>query len=351
MADRKCTINREYISSPYELMHFEMAMKFEKMNRGEHRKHLIDFITSEAEVQRSREWLKRVGERMQFGHLIPTETEPDKELLSKFIVTRLCSQTTSYGSDGSDLIESNTSWIEYIEPLTVHARHPFAYHHMKGIHYQNLTGKDKVHLTSADFVLLQSAVSLYNATVPNFGQREGQITKHFLFDAGTSTFDSSLYWFVCAYSQQLISFDQMYGWELSLLEPQDFWERVPGAWKPYYHFLNAPITGGSFNINSPSYAIKSVATVDDFVAYKLDVDHPSVEIPEFLDILFDEHLAKLIDEFFFEFHFNCVLLFKTWGFDDQSRNYTQNALLLDRLHAMDSFRRLRVSGVRAHFWP
>ena len=34
MADRKCTMNREYISSPYELMQFKMAMEFERMNRG-----------------------------------------------------------------------------------------------------------------------------------------------------------------------------------------------------------------------------------------------------------------------------------------------------------------------------
>lgn len=222
---------------------------------------------------------------------------------------------------------------------------------MKGLDYVTLKESEKVRLTSTDYVLLQSAASLYNTTIPNFGQREGQITKHFLFDAGTSTFDSSLYWFVCGYSQQSISFDQMYGWEVSLLEPQDFWERVPGAWKPYYHFTNIPIVGGSSNINSPSYAIKKVATEDDFVAYKLDVDHPNVEIPELLDLLSDDHLSKLVDEFFFEFHFNCVLLFKTWGFRDQSKNYTHGTLSLDRLHAMDSFRRLRLSGVRAHFWP
>ena len=73
---------------------------------------------------------------------------------------------------------------------------------------------------------------------------------HFLLDAGSSMFSSSISFFSCAYSQRKvkplaftviirtivsaddsnafnqISFNEVYTWELTLLEPSKFWEDV-----------------------------------------------------------------------------------------------------------------------------
>lgn len=45
------------------------------------------------------------------------------------------------------------------------------------------------------------ALALANAVPP----------KQFMLDAGTTRFDSSMWWFVCAYAQRGIAFDHLYG--------------------------------------------------------------------------------------------------------------------------------------------
>ena len=82
-----------------------------------------------------------------------------------------------------------------------------------------------------------------------------------------------------------MAFDQDYGYEYTLLEPQDFWKRVPNRVKPFYHFFNAPISAGENDDMSPLRFIKEIATEDDFVSFKLDVDTPVVEIPQAMAIL------------------------------------------------------------------
>lgn len=42
--------------------------------------------------------------------------------------------------------------------------------------------EELVHYINSDHILLQSPVSFYNNSVPNYGQRHGHLTKHILFD-------------------------------------------------------------------------------------------------------------------------------------------------------------------------
>ena len=66
-----------------------------------------------------------------------------------------------------------------------------------------------VPIMSVDFILIQRADSLYG--LHRFDKRiqskEATVpprllgNKHFMLDAGSSTFDSSIYWFSCSYSQ------------------------------------------------------------------------------------------------------------------------------------------------------
>ena len=149
--------------------------------------------------------------------------------------------------------------------------------------------------------------------------------------------------------QTKIVFDQIYGWEYTLLEPNDFWKRVPDVLKPIYHFFNVPISAGADDPNSPLRFLKEIATEKDFVAFKLDIDTPEVEIPLALKLAQDVELGKLVDEFFFELHFRSELLMPC-GWDDAMPETFHN-LTLDRPNALQLFSTLRSHGMRAHFWP
>jgi hypothetical protein len=141
--------------------------------------------------------------------------------------------------------------------------------------------------------------------------------------------------------------DVMYGWEVTLLEPNSFWEDVPEEISQSYHFYNVPISSNLTAGSNPLRIIKEIATLDDFVSFKLDIDTPSDEIPIALDILANPDIAELIDEFFFELHFNCPLLKGCWG----SLPESVAGLKLDRITAMNLFQKYRQMGIRSHFWP
>jgi hypothetical protein len=211
--------------------------------------------------------------------------------------------------------------------------------------------------------------------------RDAHIQTHnYLFDAGTSMFDSSLKWFLCAYLQvcyapmicysvnlvpavlvsfnfradlcyltasrcmtnavpfsalqRKVVFDHNYGFEYTLLEPQDIWKAVPPHIRPLYHFFNAPVSPGTEDKDlSPLKMLWEIATPEDFVSFKLDIDTPEVEIPIAMELLRNPEMARLVDEFFFELHFRCeVLMYCGWG-DKMPQEY--NGLKLDRESAMD----------------
>jgi hypothetical protein len=93
----------------------------------------------------------------------------------------------------------------------------------------------------------------------------------------------------------------------------DMYLLVPPPYYSRYHFYNAPISKNSNENSSPLKVIKDLATIDDFVALKLDIDRPMIEIPIATQILTDPKIRELIDEFFFELHFQCDLIQGCWN--------------------------------------
>jgi hypothetical protein len=84
------------------------------------------------------------------------------------------------------------------------------------------------------------------------------------------------------------------------------------------------------------------------VAFKLDIDTPLVEILIVLEIAPNPKIANLIDEFFFELHFQCELMCPhCWGNVPDS----VAGLRLDRYNAIKLFLSYRNLGIRSHFWP
>ena len=91
-----------------------------------------------------------------------------------------------------------------------------------------------------------------------------------------------------------MGFDQVLAWEMTLLEPKDYWRRVPPQWKPFWHFYNVPIHSDLGHGDSPLRFLQQLATPEDFVAFKLDIDHPDVE--EFIDwkVIEEQKVAALV---------------------------------------------------------
>ena len=95
--------------------------------------------------------------------------------------------------------------------------------------------------------------------------------------------------------------------------------------------------------------LSQTASVHDFVAVKLDIDHPETELPIAFQIAKDPYMAQMIDEFFFEFHFQCEFLMYC-GFGTKIPEFV-DGFKMDRPHVLEFFRNLRERGMRAHMWP
>lgn len=341
LEEHYCTTTRLYFPSPYETSQIELATYFDSIADLRTRtKGLMKHITSDVDILNSSIWLDRVKYHNQRTH---TKTSEDVSLdhyfLSRFHVTRKCDRLP------------DSSWDEWIEPLTIHARNPFSLFNLPEINRTELAMRHPVQskrilktgIINNDFVLLGSSMK---TLLPSHKSNH----KNYLFDAGTSTFQSSLWWFTCLYHQRDTIFDQIFGWEYSLLDPVPFWEEVPPFIREKYHFYNSPMTSDLNGGNSPLRMIKSIANENDFVSFKLDIDTPEIEIPTVLHILEDQRLHKLIDEFFFEYHFRCEFMMRL-GWVSSSIPETFRGEYLRRHDAMLLFQKLRHLGIRSHFWP
>ena len=200
-----CKLHKEYISSPYELRHILMAKNISSvMSPDIRRAALVEFITSQDEIDFANIWLKRVRLRMGPGNADVDVTSDDEEFLSKFRITKTCST----GRNSS----TNITWYEWIEPLAVFGRHPFALSNCDNADVDKLSRLRRnypgaVELMNVDYILTQSAKSFYNNTINKMGQQNaGHPVREFLFDAGSHSFESSLIWLTCAYSQVSILF-------------------------------------------------------------------------------------------------------------------------------------------------
>jgi hypothetical protein len=336
-----CEVSKIYQSSPYELRQLAKATELVRLKDDKSRYDAwVNYIASEVEIDASRRWLRRVKYHMNHAdHSI--EHEDDYEYLSRFIYTKTCMGATS-------------TWHEWIEPITVHMRHPFAFHlekHEFGYqthHVKNYNGDVNAGLISVDHVLLQNGYSLLNQSYPRHHHHRA---RNYLFDAGTSRFDSSLWYFTCAYAQQEIYFDRIFGWEKSIQEPVEFWSKVPTKWKSLYSFYNVPVVADPDGTDSPYRIMKDLQiSAHDFVAFKLDIDHPETEIPMALYLANQSHhVANIVDEFFFELHYrDLYMMMCCFGID---LAHEVDGFQLDVANAMNLFLTYRKQGIRSHVWP
>ena len=237
---------------------------------------LLSHILSEDSIKNATIWLDRVKTR---ASKCP-RGKHDHDFFPE--VTKTCGGKVS------------SKWTEWIEPVTVTARHPFSYSTCKKI-WQRFaaTSVPRTIVSDVDYVLLKSGKQLYD-------EEEGQgPVKHYMLDAGTSKFESSLSWFTCAFSQRKVSFDGVFAWEKTLLEPSDYWSRVPPKWMPYWHFFNDAISADERAHNSPVRMLKQITTPVTSLLGSSTSTTQRRRCPS-QPLLKDSRFAGLIDEFFFE---------------------------------------------------
>ena len=230
-----------------------------------------------------------------------------------------------------------------IEPLIGHLRHPLF--HCVG------PEKDTFALMfSKAFIALPRAAEV-GANRPG--------TKTFFFDAGASVYDECWWgctkWFVDSYRANGVEFDRILGWEAAAVNHTRFWEAVPRDLKPRFSYYNTPVSADPRSGDNLWHHVRSLAAEADYVVVKLDIDNNPLETALVRQLLADDALVNLVDEFFWEHHVwgsplrkTRVDLFGTknigWGAHMPDRGSADSAL-------HDTYRiltQLREKGVRAH---
>ena len=169
-------------------------------------------------------------------------------------------------------------------------------------------------------------------------------------DSETGFFGVS--WLVDAYGKLGIEFDAVHAWEASPKNAREYFGAMPLALGAKWHFYNFPVTGPAIagsgvsgNLPGPENVLevlRAVARPGDFVVFKIDIDAEALEEKIVLELLADDALGALVDDFYFEHHVrNVVMGPRGWG----------DVQLRDVQDSIGLFQALRRRGIRAHSWP
>ena len=279
-------------------------------------------------------------------------------VLSRFMPVRRATSTSTRDSSPASYE------AEYIEPLTGIARHPLTALCVHG-------GPGDADLFDINYLVLSNACDKDGRPPPP------SPTRNFLFDLGCSVYDDgvrldigsgsgggpSLPLLFQLFERRCRPFDVIHGWEAKPTDAAKWWKNVPPAMRARLHFHNVPIQEGSMtdvlvarkwkadDAHARAHAasnssflrmLRATAKPEDFVVVKVDVDGgPELQVVHAIALL--PELAALVDELFFEAHFHEDADVRDfgWGFVDRTRTIDNTLQLMQRL---------RVAGVRSHFW-
>lgn len=192
----------------------------------------------------------------------------------------------------------------------------------------------------ADVVSKEYLVVSWNAS------RKLLAGKAYYFDLGASLYHSgsggsSQDWFVETYERRGIKWDGIFAWEVAPHDPAVVWGSIPAHLRPIYHWYNIPTHADPAHPDNALNYIVRVATPEDFVVLKLDIDNTEIEEALVNQILSSERLRGLIDELFFEHHVNTPPMHRYWHTAASPRMLTDTYRI---------FSALRHGGILAHSW-
>jgi len=201
--------------------------------------------------------------------------------------------------------------------------------------------------TWTSWTLDRAAVLPDTATLPVLQGR-----RIILFDLGAALYGSWLQGALDAASTKFfvdnfqmrrgINFTHIYAFEYTVNKPSDVWGQVPKEIVPYYHYINVGVESKIDGHYNPFTILQQIATPQDFVVIKLDIDSPHIENPLVEQLVNTPSLLELVDEMTYEHHVHTPEMLRYWGNLPIDLTLTQT---------YSYFTRLRKAGVRMHSWP
>lgn len=222
----------------------------------------------------------------------------------------------------------------YIEPLFGILRHPLNFITSDYLKYTNRLNK--------------SYILVDKWALHNLGTRWRQKSKRsFLFDVGANTYhgqgdDSSQHWFFGLGDCMCAPFTESFLWERTERRVRDVWNQLPPKLHPHYHWYNYPLSVARGSWRNPLNHLLEKVDHGDVVTMKIDFDALEIEQQLINTILEDRDVSSRIDELFYEDHVVMAWMTQVWGV-----SRTSNRTAVDSLQ---TFRRLREAGIRAHSW-
>ena len=256
--------------------------------------------------------------------------------------------------DPSKIFDGNKRSSREIEPLVSFLRHPlslFPGH------------RDRKTIMNKDYYMLPS--------IEEISQVRKKGGRLLFFDVGASLYDkgpggdngASLRWFVEKFNsyQDLnhknVPFDRIFAWEATPYKPEILWGSFPSQIVNVLQYFNVPADANPLGKMNPLRLLQEVANVDDFVIFKLDVDHQTTELALIKQILSSTRVSSLIDELFWEHHVAgsamcCPALWKgKLGSGWSSMKFKVQPGHGETLaESFELFTELRKRGIAAHSW-
>jgi hypothetical protein len=171
---------------------------------------------------------------------------------------------------------------------------------------------------------------------------------------------ASLRWFWETYSRLRAKsrpFDRILAWEAQEYKQSQLWATIPPDIVPELSYFDVPADPTPGAKMNPWRVLEAVATPEDFVIVKLDVDHQATELALVHQLVGSPKLARLIDEFFWEHHVAgsavaCPTLWQSQqgkGWSTMQFDLSPNSdEVLRASYAL--FAKLREMGISAHSW-
>lgn len=255
------------------------------------------------------EWLRLSGEGDTHYHQTRDEQSP---VLSKFVYQRVCRGRKEI-------------FVTAIEPLADGLRYPGSHCNTS---YNNILNKSYMILAAN-----QSANVYHDMIYMDLGAS--------LYKSGSG--GASQEWFIESYARNNLRPSRMLLWEAKSHPAPEVFKDVPDDLHFAYQWINIPASSDQSSPANPLNILKKIASDNDFVALKIDIDNGPGELEFVAQIENDGGLVDLVDEFFFEFHVNFPPMVPIWG----ASAISEDKYLPD---AYGLFSRLRKRGIRAHSW-
>lgn len=174
-----------------------------------------------------------------------------------------------------------------------------------------------------------------------------------LFDLGASVYhgwhgnkgEVGAKWFVEEFERHGgIRFDRIMAFEAAFHKPDEIFGGIsdPRLLSSLSYF-NVPVSADQDSPFNPWSLLAGMATPEDYVVVKLDIDTPAIENRLVIEqLMVNRTLISLVDEMFYEHHVNQK---------DMNAHWLEQDSPLRMADTYRMFRQLRESGIRMHSWP